>query len=184
MKYFLNGFGYENTGDYMRTMCGIYLQGNGLDWKLLIVAAIGTLRFILVNYVGFDIPVFIAFVLLIVAEFWTGVKVARTVKNEKFQSRKFGRMIFKIGTYVIIVAVLNVFAKSIDAPDIMGISLNPFTWLYFTVFTAIVFQLLISWLENLGMLGYKESKTIAGFILRKFNKWFEFDGSKNNDKAE
>jgi hypothetical protein len=38
------------------------------------------------------------------------------------------------------------------------------------VMVAIVFQLVISYLENLGNLGYKEAKGIAGIVLRRYNK--------------
>ncbi|MBX7204141.1 MAG: phage holin family protein [Bacteroidia bacterium] len=180
LNYMLNGFGYESSNDFQRALCGYY--NSGVDIKFLAMAALGALRMVITNYVGIDLPVFWAFTFLVAAEFWTGVKVARKIRNDKFRSRPMGRMLLKIGTYIVIISVLNTFAKSIDAPDIMGLSLNPFVWLYYTVFIAIVFQLLISWLENLGSLGYKETKTIAGFILRRFNKWFEFDGSKDNEE--
>lgn len=182
LNYILNGFGYDNANDFKRSCCGIILQSSKADITVIVVSALGAVRIFLNDFIGFDLPVFASFVFLIAAEFWTGVKVSRIVYSEKFKSRKFGRMLLKIGTYVTIISILNQFSKNVDAPDVMGVSLNPFTWLYYTVFIAIVFQLLVSWLENLGALGYKETKTIAGFILRKFNTWFEFDGSKNNEE--
>jgi hypothetical protein len=162
----------------------VYIQGIKFDVNITIVAVAGLLKVMLPEVIGFDWIVLSAFVFLIAAEFQTGLKVSRRIRKERFKSRPFTRMIVKIGVYASILIVLNQFAKKIDAPDIMGISLNPFVWLYYTVLIAIVFQLLISWLENLGMLGYKETRTIAGFILRKFNAWFEFDGSKNNTDNE
>jgi hypothetical protein len=184
INYLLNGFGYENLSDLKRTCCGVYIQGIKFDVNITIVAVAGFLKVMLPEVIGFDWIVLSAFVFLIAAEFQTGLKVSRRIRKERFKSRPFTRMIVKIGVYASILIVLNQFAKKIDAPDIMGISLNPFVWLYYTVLIAIVFQLLISWLENLGMLGYKETRTIAGFILRKFNAWFEFDGSKNNTDNE
>lgn len=181
INYILNGFGYEGSADFRRSLYGLCLHGENIELRLLLFSAAGAFRLFLGEYIGFDVPVFWAFVFLICAEFWTGIKVARKVKGQKFQSRKFGRMILKIGTYLFIVGLLNVFAKSIDAPDIMGVSMNPLVWLYYTVFIAIIFQLFISWMENLGQLGYKETKTIAGFVLRKLNAWFEFDGTKDNE---
>lgn len=182
INYILNGFGYENTSDFRRSLYGLCLSGDKWEWKLILISIAGAFRMILDDFLGFDIPVFWAFVFLVCAEVYTGVKVSRKIKGQKFKSRRFGRMILKLGVYLFIVGILNVFAKSIDAPDIMGVSLNPFLWLYYAVFIGIVFQLVASYMENLGALGYKESKSIAGFVLRKLNTWFEFDGSKENDQ--
>lgn len=177
MRYLLNGFGYADSADFNRSVFKLLCVKTSAKWTTIIATAITGLVF---EYTGMDMPVFMAFIFLIVAEFWTGVKVSVKMKKERFRSRKFGRMILKIGVYIMIITVLHVFSKRINAPDLMGLSLNPFTWLYYTVLVAIVLQMVISWLENLGSLGYKETKTIAGFILRKLNKWFEFDGTKDN----
>ncbi len=182
LKYILKGFGFENSADYKHSVYGLIFSGDNADLKLMLIALAGSVRFFIKASVGFDLPVFCAFVFLVIAEFYSGVKVSRKVNKQKFKSRPVGRMIVKIGTYLLILSVLQIFASGINAPDIMGVNMNPFTWLYYVVFIGIVFQLLISWFENLGCLGYKETRTLAGFILRKFNKWFEFDGSKfNND---
>lgn len=182
--YLIDGFGYKGWGDFKRTIGGSYFNGDHTKIKVLITALLGFLRMVLNDYVGLDTPVFFAFVFLVYAEFYTGVKVARKVRNEKFKSRKMGRMFLKIGVYISMLAIIHAFAVSIKVPELMGIPLNPFVWLYYTVFIAVVFQLFISWMENLGSLGYKETKGLAGFILRKLNKWFEVDGSKNNYESE
>lgn len=183
LNYILQAFGFYSFRDYLKSSCGYMVSGN-VDIKLFVFSILGALKLFLFDGVGFDMPVLVSFVLLIVAEFWSGLKVSRKIKGQKFKSRPFARMLIKIGTYVFILYLLNQFAKSINAPDVMGLEMNPFTWLYYTVFVAIVFQLLISYMENLGALGYKESKTISGFLLRRLNNWFEFDGTKNNNLEE
>lgn len=175
-KYILKSFGFSNLTDYWCTVDKAYLL------KMPdVMFAISVLGILIERYTGMQIAVIVAFCVLICAETYTGLKVAFKVKNESFKSRKFGRMILKIGTYLFILSLINVFAKNMDVPDVWGMSLNPFVWLYHSVFVAIIFQLLVSYFENLGLLGYAESKTIAGFILKKFNKIFEFDGRKDND---
>jgi hypothetical protein len=174
LRFMLKGFGFKSIGEFT---CSVFkLQAPGIAAS----AALGALRMFIKGYTGLDFVVFLAFVVLIIAEFQTGLKVSMQVKGERFKSRKFGRMILKIGTYVMIISVLHAFASKMSMPVILGFDINPFMWLYYTVFMAVVFQLFISWMENLGCLGYKETKTIAGFVLRKFNKWFEFDGTKDN----
>lgn len=174
ITYLLKGFGYRSASDFSTTVFKL-----DSSW-LWLSALLGTLRWLLAAAMGIDLVVFAAFVFLIIAEFQTGLTVSMRIKKERFQSRKFGRMILKIGVFISIVSVLNALSKNMGPPPFFGIELNPFQWLYYFVFMAIVFQMFISWMENLGCLGYKETKTIAGFVLRKFNKWFEFDGSKDN----
>ena len=178
INYIFKGFGYSDLREFNHSLFSI--AANGFDFKILIVLILGSLRYFIKELVGLDLPVFIAFVILIICEFWTGIKVSIKNRGEKVQSRKLGRMIIKIGTYSLIVALLNTLSKTFTIPDLMGFNINPFTWLFYTVFIMIVFQMVISWFENLGQLGYKETKTIAGLVLRKFNKWFEFDGNKSN----
>lgn len=179
LKYILNGFGYTSIADFKSTVFKISHMDNA-PLCFLICSAFGVFRSLLNEFTGLDTPVFVAFIFLIGAEFFTGIKVSLMRKGEKFKSRKFGRMILKIGVYVCMIMMLHAFARNMDTPVVMGFPVNPFLWLYYSVFIAIVFQLFISWLENLGALGYKETKSIAGLVLRKFNKWFEFDGSKDN----
>ena len=90
-------------------------------------------------------------------------------------------MILKIGVYVGILFMLFTFANKTKTIDFIGFDVNPLGWLYYAVFVGITFQLVISYFENLGNLGYKEAKGLAGIVLRRFNKWFEFDGEKDGD---
>lgn len=177
LKYLLNGFGYSDAPDFYSTVFKLLCLPRLGFWALLC-----SLGGFILDVTGLDAPVLFSFVILLVAEFYTGVKVAILRKGERFKSRKFGRMILKIGVYILILSLLNIFSLKIDIPDLFGFPLNPFRWLYYSVLIAIIFQLVISWLENLGSLGYKETRTIAGFVLRRFNKWFEFDGTKDNGK--
>lgn len=179
VKYFLQGFGFRDSMDFKTTVFKLLAGRDGVEWS--IVSVVGG---IVTAITGLQPFVFLAFVVLIFMEFYSGVKVARKIKSEKFKSRKMGRMFMKIGVYIFIVAMLHQFSKQVDVPDIMGLNLNPFTWLYYAVFLGITFQLVISYFENLGRLGYAETKTLAGFITRKLSRFFETDGTKNNEEGE
>lgn len=178
-NYILQGFGYVNSQDFMTTVFKCFYFG---DLKIFLTVAItfGTIREFIIDNSGLDIIFWIAFSFLIIAEWQTGVKVD-IKRGNKFKSRKFGRMILKIGVYIGIMVLLHSFAKSTKTIVFEGFELNPFGWVYYVVVVAITFQMLISWLENLGNLGYKEAGGLAGIILRKYNKWFEFDGNKDGD---
>jgi hypothetical protein len=175
IKYLLNGFGYADLTDLYNSTFRLHCAPNFSLW-----ACVCTIAGIILDVTGLEAPALLSLVVLLVAEFYTGVKVSIVKRGERFKSRKCGRMILKICIYVLILSVLNIFSNTIHAPDFIGVSINPFRWLYYSVLTAIIFQLVVSWMENLGALGYRETKTIAGFVLRKLNKWFEFDGTKNN----
>lgn len=182
-NYLLQGFGYRTIHDFMTTVFkGFYL----FDLKIYLAVSIGlgTIREFIVVSSGLDIVFWIAFVFLILAEWQTGIKVDLIKRNKKFESRKFGRMILKISVYISIFVMLNQFALSTKKLVFEGFELNPFGWLFYVVVTAITFQILISYLENLGNLGYREAKGIAGIVLKKYDKWFEFSGESNGDKIE
>lgn len=176
IKFILNAFGYRTVDDFGTTVFKWPLWGG--YW----IAGLSAFGGLVSEVTGLQWALALAFVLLIIAETWTGLRVAYRVKGEKWRSRKFGRMLLKIGTYIFILSLLNTFAEHSQLPEgIVEEYLNPFRWMYYVVFIWIVMQLWISYLENLGLLGYSETRGLVGFILRKFNKWFEFDGKKDNN---
>lgn len=179
LNYLLQGFGYVDAHDFVTTIIKTTTP------KMIVAMSftsltLGTIReFIEVN-LGLDIVVLGVFVFLIVAEWQTGMKVS-VRKGNKIKSRKIGRMILKIGVYITILFMLYTFAEKTKSIEFQGFEINPMGWLYYAVFVGITFQLVISYFENLGNLGYKEAKGLAGIVLRRFNKWFEFDGEKDGD---
>lgn len=181
INYLLKGFGFLNFDDFKTTTFKLLYQKNG-DVVLSFSVFLGLLREIIENALGLDIFVVFVFVLLIIAEWQTGLKADILKRQKKFKSRKFGRMILKIGVYIFILFMLNILSSKTTHLDFDGFELNPFRAVYYIVFVAIIMQLIISYFENLGVLGYSEAKGIAGIVLRKYNKWFEFDGEKDGDK--
>lgn len=174
--YILQGFGYANKTDFGQT-----LEKSSSDNLIRTALFLGTLRECTESLFNLDVFVILAFVFLIIAEWHTGIKVDMIKRGEKFQSRKLGRMILKIGTYIFILYLLSTFANKTASIDFYFIDVNPMQWLYYVVFTWIILQLLVSYFENLAALGYKEMKGLVGIILRKGNQWFDFDGNKNGD---
>jgi hypothetical protein len=180
LNYLLKAFGYCDLHDFSTTVFKLFYLHN-LRITIPLIITIGTIREFIEVSVGLNITFIIAFIYLIIAETQTGIKAAIRKKDEKFQSRKFGRMFFKIGVYIGIMYMLNSFAKNTPTGTLIGFEINPFGWLYYIVLVGIVFQMVISYLENLSFLGYAEAKGILGVVLRKYNQWFEFDGTKNAD---
>lgn len=179
-NYFLKGFGFEDYSDFIHS-CFKILYYKKVEIFILISSIGGTIRYYFEQSIGIDIVVYVAFALLIIAETQTGIKASFKKDNERFKSRRFGRMILKLATYSLLLFILNSFSSRMKNPTILGFEVNPFEWLYYVVFAGIIFQLVISYLENLSKLGYAEANGLLGIVLRKYNKWFEFDGSKKAD---
>lgn len=181
INYILQGFGYHCLKDFYST---VFKFAYFYDLKIFLTTSLvlGTIREFVIISTGLDVVFWTVFAFLIIAEWQTGLKVDITKRGQKFQSRKFGRMILKIFVYITIISVLHNLAENTKRIVIEDFELNPFGWLYYVVIVAITFQVFISYLENLGNLGYKEAKGLSGIVLRKYNKWFEFEGQKNGDK--
>jgi hypothetical protein len=180
INYFLKGFGFENVHDFLSTTFKIFYIGK-LKITIPIIITLGTLREFIEVSLGLNLMAIVAFVWLIIAEFQTGVRASLKKKDERIQSRKIGRMFLKIGVYLQILWLLNSFSKNVESKEIAGFEINPFDWLYYIFLIGVIFQMVVSYLENLSSLGYREAKGILGVVLRKFNKWFEFDGTKDAD---
>lgn len=180
INYILKGFGYENLTDFKTTVFKLYFLECATCFSVIAGIA-GSIRMFLEQSLGLDILVTGVFVLLIIFEMQTGIKASVIKHNQKVKSRKVGRMLLKIGVYICILFMLHTLASRMKFPEILNLELNPFMWLYYTFFIIMVFQLFISYLENLSTLGYKEAKGLIGVLLRKYNKWFEFDGTKDAD---
>lgn len=179
LNYLLKAFGYCDIQDFSNTVFKLFYFNN-LKFTIPIIISFGTASELAEEFIGINLVCIIAFIMLVAAEFQTGIKAALKAKGERIQSRKIGRMILKIGVYIHILFILNSFA-SYNKFQMLGIEVSPFGWLYFIVLAWVVVQMLISYFENLSILGYSETRGIKGVIMRKFNKWFEFDGTKDAD---
>lgn len=115
-----------------------------------------------------------AYACLIIFEWITGVKASLN-RGEKHESRKLGRMMLKLAVYSVPIAILNGFSKNSDFPVIQGYEIDPFLWLYWTVLLVIIWQLLVSLLENFESLGFKWATTALKIINKKFYKQFDLE---------
>jgi hypothetical protein len=160
LNFILDGFGFKDWIDFKASAFGF-----------ITLKTINTASFFtgLVTFVdsafGFNHKFLIAYVVLIVGEWLTGV-LASYKKGEKHESRKLGRMMLKIAVYSLMIYIPNTFQKESHFPEVLGYELDPFMWLYWIVIFVIIWQLIISVLENLKNLQFK----FAGILLKVINK--------------
>lgn len=179
IKYYIKAFGFIDTWDLVTTC---FLKAN-LLYSMAFSVGLASLTAIVGDVLGFNLGAFLSFLILIVLEWWTGVRVAMKDKK-KIQSRKVGRMIIKIGVYMGIVGLLNNLAVNINMPPLFDLDINPLQWIYYVALLYIIFQLLVSLLENWGKLGYNEAGKLSRIFKGKFSSYFEINGEKDNEKFD
>lgn len=174
LNYILQAFGFISWTDYKTSSFGFMSE------KVINLAAIGAIISSLTTDL-FGISAFfcIAYVVLILFEWKTGVQ-ASLKRGEKHESRKLGRMILKIATYTVPIYVLNTFQKEVQFPTVASYEIDPFSWLYFTVLLVIIWQLLVSLLENLEQLGYRYATILLKIINKRFYKHFDIEKDPNH----
>ena len=176
INYYLKGFGFTDVDEFIKSAFGfIYTSTSIIKIDILVAFIFSTVSFLF----GFNHLFLIAYAVLLISEWYTGVQ-ASMKRGEPHESRKFGRMLLKIATYLVPIYILNTFAQNADFIKIADVELDPFAWLYWAVLLGIIWQLLVSLLENLDSLGVKYAKTLIRVINKKFYKQFELDDESNS----
>ena len=110
INYFLRGFGFVSLDEFLKSAFGfIYTSTSIIKIDLIVAFIFSTVSFLF----GFNHLFLIAYVVLLISEWYTGVQ-ASLKRGERHESRKFGRMILKIATYLVPIYILNTFAKNAD----------------------------------------------------------------------
>ena len=173
INFVLQGFGFDSWDDFKKSTFGFIAGSKILKYSIL--SAI--LPSLIQSTFGLNWAFLLAYSVLIIFEWGTGV-LASFRKNEKHESKKLGRMLLKIAVYLLPIYILNQFQQHAHFPVIMGYEIDPFIWLYWTVIIGIIWQLVVSLLENLDVLGFRFAKALLAIINRKFYKQFELETDK------
>lgn len=175
INYILDGFGFKNLDDFLSSTFGFLNSQNVIKTDLIIGTLFSAVSFLF----GFNHLFLIALVVLLGFEWYTGVQ-ASLRRGEQHSSRKFGRMLLKIATYLTPIYILNTFSANASFPVIMGYEIDPFTWLYWVYIIGVIWQLLVSLLENYKSLGYKFAEVLLKIINKKFYEQFDIEDDSNS----
>ena len=159
-------FGFATNMDFLTSTFGFCCKKPIMLFSVSL-ATIGTL---VENYVGLSPVVYIAFVLLLFLEFFTGIR-ASIKEGNKIYSKKFGRVILKLAVYTVLIGIINVFRTRFEVPELFGAELNLYSFIYYTVINLIVCQLILSVLENLSRLGFEETSRIYRGLSKALKKY-------------
>lgn len=180
LNYILQGFGFRDFKDLLHSSFGHTFSMPFIKIDVIMSLLFATIHFLF----GFNHLFLTAFVILLIFEWITGT-AASYRRKEKHESRKIGRMLLKICVYLVIIYILHTFSANADFPTLGEFEFDPFHWLYWVVLIAIIWQLIVSLLENLDSLGFKFAKVLLRIINKKFYKTFDIDsevGSPSQSK--
>lgn len=172
-------FGFECHKNFISSTFGVILHKKVVSFSFYL----GAIGLLVKKWIGLEAAVFVAFLLLIAGEFFTGIK-ASIKEGNKIESKKFGRVILKMMIYTGIIGIINTFKNDLPVPSFFGYEVNIYEWIYFSVVNLILVQLIISVFENLSRLGYKETSRVFKVITIALDKWFHLEektDSSNND---
>ena len=170
INYILDGFGFKNFQDFTNSTFGFLNSIVVIKWDIILSTIVSAVSFLF----GFNHLFLSAFVVLLGFEWYTGVQASKK-RGEKHSSRKFGRMLLKIATYLTPIYILNTFASNSQFPVVMGYEIDPFIWLYWIFLIGVIWQLFVSLLENYKCLGYKWADVLLKIINKKFYKEFDIE---------
>lgn len=172
-SYILEGFGFANSLDFNKSLTG-YVNEK-IVYSIALISGFASLS---ESIFGVNAIFMTAYALLIIFETLTGIQASKK-RGEKLESRKMGRMILKLGVYSSIIILLNLFKDNVSFPVMMDFELNPFNWLYWTTLLVIIWQLLISLLENLDDLNFRFAKVLLQIINKKFYEGLKITQDKS-----
>lgn len=165
---FIHEFGFLNTFEFFDSTFGYAAQKP----SILVGLSFGAIGYCLQMFVGLDPLVYLSFVLLLILEFFTGIR-ASLKEGKKIYSKRFGRVILKIMTYTLIIGAINIFKNRLDVPVFFNFEVNIYSMIYYAALNLIVIQLILSVFENLSRLGYEESSKIYGVIAKILHRYIK-----------
>lgn len=130
-----------------------------------IIAALAAIASYAEIVIGVKANIVIAFMLLNVAEWATGVWAALT-EGKVFSSWKFSRAILKTFVYVVMLGVIH----QLKGIDEHGMSAGVFSGMYWSVLFGISIVLTRSVFENLHRMGIKEASVLYTILNNKYTR--------------
>jgi phage-related holin len=162
-------------GEFFSSTFGFFIKKN----VFLLSITLGCVAEFTHDMLGLDPYVYSAFVLLIALEFITGIK-ASLKEGKKIQSKRFGRVILKLGVYTMMIGILNIFSTRLYVPELFGQRINIYAIIYFTMLNLLTSQLILSLLENLSRLGFEETSKIYKAIAKILKKYFDLGSDEDS----
>ena len=169
MKDFLRDWGFCSLHDVFQST----LHYKNFKPMATISVTLAGASSLINKYLGLEPMVFVAFCLLLLLEFITGIS-ASIREGKKIESRKFGRFAFKVFIYTIMISLVHIMSVNSEGRIINKV----YAFIYWVIVDYISLQLIISVFENLSRLGLSESSKVFKKINKFLSKWFDLKDEK------
>lgn len=164
LEKLLVSFGYKGWAEYFASL----YPSIKYDYMPLLTVSLAGLSGLIVKLFGLDAYAFIALLLAFLFDIATGL--LKSIKShEKIESFKLSRFSFKLGYYLLSIALFHLLSVSFEnqekslAADVMG-------WLYATTIILIVLENTISIAENIAVLDGKNKEHWIYKVQEKIHK--------------
>ena len=164
MKDFLRDWGFCSLQDVFQST----LHYKNFKPMFAFSLTIGSASSLIDKFLGLEPLMFLAFSMLLILEFITGV-LASIKEGSKIESRKFGRFVFKVFIYTLMISVVHIMNVSSEGRVISKV----YSFIYWVIVDYISLQLIISVFENCSRLGFSESSKVFKRINKFLSKWFD-----------
>jgi hypothetical protein len=178
----MHEFGFDTSMDFLNSTFGYAAKKPAV----ILSVSFGTVGTLVEQFIGLDPIVYMAFVVLIILEFFTGIR-ASLKEGKKIYSKKFGRVILKLLIYTTLIGVINIFRTRLDVPTMFDVEINLYSMIYYVTLNLIIVQLILSVFENLSRLGYEETSKVfkaISKILRKYIKLITPEEQREEEQRE
>tara|TARA_Y100001938_G_C7970034_1_gene368863 strand:- start:133 stop:642 length:510 start_codon:yes stop_codon:yes gene_type:complete len=169
MKEFLKDWGFCSLQDVFQST----LHYKSIKPMFTVSVTVAGVSSFIDKWLGLEPMVFLAFCILLIIEFATGIS-ASIKEGKKIESRKFGRFVFKVFIYTVMIAVVHILNSSAEG-RIVG---KVYNFIYWVIIDYISLQLIISVFENLSRLGFQETSKAFKKINKYLSKWFDLNNKK------
>lgn len=161
----LRTFDWHSISEFMLSMAPSFKYN--LNVKLMIIAFI----WVAVDKgLGLDDTAFIGLLLAFVTELVSGIAASR-VRKEAFSSLKLSRFSVKVACYLSMIGISYAFAQNFKHRN-DDVAFWVFDWLHIFLIVQIVFEHIVSILENIGVITGKDKTHWIIKITQKLNSLF------------
>jgi hypothetical protein len=176
INWLFSELGFRGVIDFLYSSFGYMANLKSLMLSLFLGTTLNKL-------VGLEPIIFATIIILFLLEIITGIVASTIIRKEDFDKEKLTRSIVKLVAYPVLLTIMHqLSAYEFISFSLSSYNVNVFVLCYNTITVLIVIQVLISFLENLSQLGFKELDIIVNLFKRKLDNIVQDSDSKNNNE--
>jgi hypothetical protein len=178
IDYLLHEFGFEGFTDFFISTFGIMFSKNSILLGMVLGFSFNSL-------VGLEPALLLTIIGLFLLEIVTGTVASIYFQDEKFDKEKLSRSIIKLFAYPILLIIIQQFKNfEIGTVGVMDMNINFFDLAHTALIFLVVLQVLISFLENLSLMGFKELDIVTKIFKMKLRKVADKQGVKVDEEPK